>query len=122
MPDYVALRRLRVQELDSSGEPIADADGRPKVRICEPGDPVPEAIHWPNIDKWVKAQRIGPPGTALPKGSATRSRPKPRRKRGGTKRKGWANAKAAMGESSSAEDGAGAENAQAPDQGAQAEG
>ncbi len=114
MPDYVALRRLRVQELDSSGEPIADADGRPKVRICEPGDPVPEAIHWPNIDKWVKAQRIGPPGTALPKGRATRSRRKASQKRGGAKR-------AAGGESSGAEDGAGAANAQAPDQGAQAE-
>ena len=77
MADYVALKQLRVQELDSGGEPVLDEAGQPKVRVCEAGDPVPEAIHWSNLDKWIRARRVGPPGTVLPgvgKAASARSR------------------------------------------------
>ena len=125
MADYVALRRLNVQELDSGGEPLLDEGGTPKVRVCEPGDPIPEAIHWPNLEKWIRMKRVGLPGTVLPGGGKAASARSRRARRKSAAAKRGAGAQSAepepSGESSAPKDPPGEANAQEPDEGAQAE-
>ncbi len=59
MADYIALRRMAVQELNGDGSNKLGADGRPVTRQCEPGDPLPEALHWGNLHREVRAGRVG---------------------------------------------------------------
>lgn len=63
--EYIALKRMQVHELDEEGEPRVGEGGRPILRQLAPGDPIPEAEHWNNLWREVKAGRVGMKGTAL---------------------------------------------------------
>lgn len=63
--EYIALKTLQVHELDEDGEPKLGNDGRPVLRICKPGDPIPEATSWNSLWKEVRCGRVGMAGTAL---------------------------------------------------------
>lgn len=65
MAEYIALKRMKVHELDDEGEPRVGEDGRPVLRYLAPGDLIPEAEHWNNLWREVKAGRVGMKGTAL---------------------------------------------------------
>ena len=65
MAEYIALKRMQVHELDEEGEPRVGENGRPILRKLAPGDPIPEAEHWNNLWREVKAGRVGMKGTAL---------------------------------------------------------
>ena len=65
MAEYIALKRMKVHELDEEGEPRLGEDGRPILRMLAPGDPIPEAERWNNLWREVKAGRVGMKGTAL---------------------------------------------------------
>ena len=62
--EYVALRRMKVQELGDDGEPVL-VDGRPVLRTLAPGDPIPEAKTWRNLYKEIRAGRVGLAGTGF---------------------------------------------------------
>lgn len=62
--EYVALRRMKVQEFGDDGEPILE-DGRPVLRQLAPGDPIPEARTWRNLYKEIRAGRVGLAGTGF---------------------------------------------------------
>lgn len=61
--EYVALKRMKVQECDENGDAILDENGRPRIRVCLPGDPIPEATSWRNLWREVRAGRVGIKGT-----------------------------------------------------------
>lgn len=65
MAEYIALKRMKVHELDEEGEPRVGENGRPILRELAPGDLIPEAEHWNNLWREVKAGRVGMKGTAL---------------------------------------------------------
>ena len=62
--EYVALRRMKVQELGEDGEPVL-VDGRPVLRVVAAGDPIPEAKTWRNLYKEIRAGRVGLAGTGF---------------------------------------------------------
>jgi hypothetical protein len=62
--EYVALRRMKVQQLGDDGEPVL-VDGRPVLRTLAPGDPIPEAKTWRNLYKEIRAGRVGLAGTGF---------------------------------------------------------
>lgn len=62
-PTYVALKRMIVHELNEDGSNRLGEDGRPLVRQCQPGDPIPEALSWKNLWREVRAGRVGLAGT-----------------------------------------------------------
>lgn len=62
--EYVALKRMKVQELDEAGEPVL-VDGRPVLREVAPGELLPEAAGWGNLYKEVRAGRVGMKGTPV---------------------------------------------------------
>ncbi len=62
---YIALKRLKVHELNEDGSNRIGADGRPVMRTCIPGDLIPEATTWSNLWREVRAGRVGLAGTAL---------------------------------------------------------
>ncbi len=62
---YIALKRMQVHELEADGSNKLGEDGRPVMRECMPGDPVPEAITWRNLWREVRGGRVGLAGTAL---------------------------------------------------------
>ncbi len=62
--EYIALKRMKVQELDEDGNSIL-VDGRPVLRQVVPGDPIPEANGWSNLYKEVRAGRVGFAGSPL---------------------------------------------------------
>lgn len=63
---YVALKRMKVHELDADGQPVPPGEnGRPVMRQLQPGDPIPEAVHWKNLWREVRAGRVGMAGTPL---------------------------------------------------------
>lgn len=63
--EYIALRSLKVQELDDAGAVKRDDKGRPQIRVVAPGQPCPEAAHWKNLAREVAAGRIGIAGIPL---------------------------------------------------------
>ncbi len=65
MAEYIALKRMQVHELDEEGGRRVGENGRPILRKLAPGDPIPEAEHWNNLWREVKAGRVGMKGTAL---------------------------------------------------------
>lgn len=69
VPVYIALRRMRIHELDEAGESRLDETGRPILRELAPGDPIPGADKWRNLWREIKAGRVAPAGTALEGGS-----------------------------------------------------
>lgn len=97
-PTYIALKPLKVHCLDAEGTPTYDAEtGRPIMRQCVPGDPIPEAVYWSNLWREVRYGRVGMEGTPLAGPGLTRRhrkmversvKPKPkasrRRRRGRT--------------------------------------
>lgn len=91
--EYVALKRMKVQELDAEGQPRLGENGRPIMRECAPGDLIPEATTWKSLWREVRAGRVGLKGTAL-SGPAiadsmrrqVASTPTPRRKATGSKK------------------------------------
>lgn len=67
--EYIALKRMKVQELDQDGNTVL-VDGRPVLRVVQPGDPIPEAASWANLYKEVRAGRVGFAGSPLAGGPA----------------------------------------------------
>ena len=62
---FVALRRMKVHSADEHGELLFDDDGRPVLRVCMPGDPIPEAGSWRNLLREIIGNRVGVAGSAL---------------------------------------------------------
>ena len=89
--EYVALKRMTVHELDAQGEHRLGGDGRPIMRECGPGDPIPEAGSWKNLWREIRGGRVGLAGTpfggpaladSMRRQSADRTRPaRPTRRR-----------------------------------------
>jgi len=65
MAEYIALKRMKVHELDAEGEPKLNGEGRPILHQLNPGDLIPDAEKWRNLWREVKAGRVGLKGTAL---------------------------------------------------------
>ncbi len=63
--EYIALKRMKVQEVDEAGEPVLGENGRPILRQVGPGEVIPEAGSWSNLYKEVRAGRVGFAGTPL---------------------------------------------------------
>ncbi len=63
--EYIALKRMKVQECEEDGSPKLGENGRPVMRELQPGDPIPEAGEWSNLWREVRAGRVGLAGTAL---------------------------------------------------------
>lgn len=63
--NYIALRAMRVHELNDDGSPKQGPDGRPVLREVKPGEPCPEAASWKNLHREVLAGRIGIQGMPL---------------------------------------------------------
>lgn len=64
-PKYVALRAMKVQELNPDGSNKLGDDGRPVTRKVGPGDPVPEANGWRGLAREISRGRIGIAGVPL---------------------------------------------------------
>ena len=62
-PTYVALKQMDVHELNDDGSNRIGDDGRPVIRKCLPGDPIPEAVTWKQLWREVRAGRVGLAGT-----------------------------------------------------------
>ena len=66
VPVYIALRRMKVHELDEAGVKVLDAEtGRAVMREIAPGEPIPGAHEWRNLWREIKAGRVAPEGTPL---------------------------------------------------------
>ena len=63
--EYIALKRMKVQERNEDGSPRLGENGRAVMRELSPGDPIPEAKDWSNLWREVRAGRVGLAGTAL---------------------------------------------------------
>lgn len=63
--EYVALRRMKVHEVDENGENKLDENGRAILRELAAGDPIPEAPTWRNLYKEIRAGRVGLAGTGF---------------------------------------------------------
>ena len=95
-PTYVALKPLKVHCLEADGTPKYDDEtGRPVMRKCAPGDPIPEAVYWPTLWREVRAGRVGMEGSPLPGPGLTRAdrnrverSVKPRAKKASRRRRG----------------------------------
>lgn len=57
-PNYVALKPMSVKTLQPDGTPV-QADGKDVYRDVKRGDPVPEAIYWPNLRYYVQERYLG---------------------------------------------------------------
>ena len=56
MIQYVANKRLEIQK-------GTDAKGVPVMEVRLPGEAVPEASTWPNVETWVRSGWITPVGS-----------------------------------------------------------
>lgn len=86
--EYVALRAMQVKTLHADGTEKHDEAGTAIYREVARGEVIPEAMHWPNLQLWVKAGSIGlrdhfvpdpPTAAGLPAAAAEARRSAPRR-------------------------------------------
>ena len=64
--EIVAEKVLKIRCRDEAGALLFDASGGHVYRTAERGDPIPEAVYWPNIQFWISTGQVSHAHTFVP--------------------------------------------------------